>query len=229
MGKTYSSHYCQYKVDLTEKTRKIETVVLGIGNILLGDEGVGVHVIHELQKMDFPSSILFIDGATAGFKLLTLFENYRHSKFIIIDALMIAGNASREKSGGNKHSEVAISKADNTEAGKQKPGLEKPRNKQLSIPNKGDIYMVPLSDFYRINQSAYLSDGFISFHQTSLIDILNFFYISHRIKIPGCFIGINISKTLDINGESNLSLSMGLSREIKTKIPKIIDIVKKHL
>ena len=98
MGKTYSSHYCQYKVDLAEKTRKIETVVLGIGNILLGDEGVGVHVIHELQKMDFPSSILFIDGATAGFKLLTLFENYKHSKFIIIDALMFAADSSDNKS-----------------------------------------------------------------------------------------------------------------------------------
>lgn len=38
-------------------------VVLGIGNILLTDEGVGVHVIEQLEKTDsLPSELEIIDG-----------------------------------------------------------------------------------------------------------------------------------------------------------------------
>lgn len=207
MGKTDSSHYCQHKVDLADK--KIKTVVLGIGNILLGDEGVGVHIVHELQKMDFSSSILFVDGATAGFKLLTLFENYKNSSFIIIDALMMVDDSSNNN---------ILS-----------PEVEKPETGQLRGTNKSNIYVIPLNDFYHINRSQFLKDGFISFHQTSITDVLDLLYVSHKIKISGYFIGINISRTLDRDGKIELPLSMGLSQKIKAVVPEAIDIVKKTL
>jgi hydrogenase maturation protease len=61
-------------------------LILGIGNILLGDEGVGVHVIRELEKKSFPEHVNLLDGGTGGFHLLSIFEEYK--KIILIDATL---------------------------------------------------------------------------------------------------------------------------------------------
>ncbi len=59
--------------------------VFGIGNILLSDDGVGIHVLHKLQnEYNFSPSIELIDGGTKGLDLLPLFEN--RDKVLIIDA-----------------------------------------------------------------------------------------------------------------------------------------------
>lgn len=59
--------------------------VFGIGNILLSDDGVGVHVVHKLMhEYHFSPSIELIDGGTKGLDLLPLFEN--RDKILIIDA-----------------------------------------------------------------------------------------------------------------------------------------------
>ncbi len=59
--------------------------VLGIGNLLLSDDGVGVHVIKKLQdEYEFPKSVELIDGGTKGLDLLPLFEG--KDKILIVDA-----------------------------------------------------------------------------------------------------------------------------------------------
>ncbi len=59
--------------------------VFGIGNILLSDDGVGIHVLHKLQnEYNFSPSIELIDGGTKGLDLLPLFEN--RDKVLILDA-----------------------------------------------------------------------------------------------------------------------------------------------
>ena len=59
--------------------------VFGIGNLLLSDDGVGVHVLHKLiEDYEFPEYVEFIDGGTKGLDLLPLFEN--RDKVLIIDA-----------------------------------------------------------------------------------------------------------------------------------------------
>lgn len=63
-----------------------EILVLGIGNYLMGDEGVGVHFIKRINKTQFPENISFIDGGTGGFSLIPYIEN--HKKVIIVDATM---------------------------------------------------------------------------------------------------------------------------------------------
>ena len=63
-----------------------KTLVLGIGNILLGDEGIGCHVVTKLKDMGEFENVDIIDGGTGGFHLLSLFEDY--PKIIIIDATM---------------------------------------------------------------------------------------------------------------------------------------------
>jgi hydrogenase maturation protease len=49
----------------------LRTVVLGIGNIILSDEGVGVRAAEALQAaFELPADVEVIDGGTAGMELL---------------------------------------------------------------------------------------------------------------------------------------------------------------
>jgi len=62
------------------------TLVLGVGNVLMGDEGVGVHAIAALEKDAIPPGVTLLDGGTGGFHLLSLFAEY--DPIIFIDATM---------------------------------------------------------------------------------------------------------------------------------------------
>lgn len=61
-------------------------LVLGIGNYLMGDEGVGVHLARQLQQIQLPDCVEVLDGGTGGFHLLEYFERYHH--IIMIDAAL---------------------------------------------------------------------------------------------------------------------------------------------
>lgn len=62
-----------------------KTVILGVGNILLSDEGVGVHVANELMKMDLPPDVSVVEGGTDGFRLLNVITEA--DRLIVIDAV----------------------------------------------------------------------------------------------------------------------------------------------
>ena len=61
-----------------------KTLVLGLGNIIMGDEGVGVHVVRALEKHHLPANVDTLDGGTGGFILLEPLQNAGH--IILIDA-----------------------------------------------------------------------------------------------------------------------------------------------
>ena len=67
---------------LPNKTTK--TLILGIGNILLGDEGIGVSVVRELEKTALPEETAILDGGTGSFLLLEPMQ--QAEKIILIDA-----------------------------------------------------------------------------------------------------------------------------------------------
>ncbi|GAH50651.1 unnamed protein product, partial [marine sediment metagenome] len=60
-------------------------VILGLGNILLKDEGVGVHIAREVAGKDLPENVEIIDGGTASLDVLMSMKDV--DKLIIIDAL----------------------------------------------------------------------------------------------------------------------------------------------
>lgn len=64
-------------------------LVLGIGNLLMGDEGVGVHAVRALEREEVPERVPVVDGGTGGFHLLELFDQHRH--MILIDATLDDG------------------------------------------------------------------------------------------------------------------------------------------
>lgn len=59
-------------------------LILGIGNVLMGDEGVGVHTLARLQDEDWPDGVTLVDGGTGGFHLLSLLQDYE--PVVMIDA-----------------------------------------------------------------------------------------------------------------------------------------------
>jgi len=74
--------------DLSHDVERI--VVLGVGNILLTDEGVGVKVVKELeQRYDFPSHVKLVDGGTQGLWLMSTIQ--QADRLIVVDAVLGKG------------------------------------------------------------------------------------------------------------------------------------------
>ena len=65
-------------------------LVLGIGNILLSDEGAGIRVIEKLQeRYEFPENVSVLDGGTLGLSLLGVISEVDH--LIVVDAVRNGG------------------------------------------------------------------------------------------------------------------------------------------
>lgn len=60
-------------------------LILGLGNLLLKDEGVGVVVVQRIKDMALPSDVEVMDGGTKGLDLLYYIEGRK--KVIVIDAV----------------------------------------------------------------------------------------------------------------------------------------------
>jgi hydrogenase maturation protease len=63
----------------------MKTIVLGIGNLILKDDGVGVHVANELKEKINSPDITIDEAITGGMNLVDLIVGY--DKAIIIDAV----------------------------------------------------------------------------------------------------------------------------------------------
>jgi hydrogenase maturation protease len=65
---------------------KSDILILGIGNILLSDEGVGVHAIRLLAAQELPPGIDILDGGTSGADLIDHLDG--RTKVVVIDAAL---------------------------------------------------------------------------------------------------------------------------------------------
>jgi len=63
-----------------------DLLILGIGNYLMGDEGVGVHFAKMMSEEQMPPGVNVLDGGTAGFQLMDDME--RHPCVILVDATL---------------------------------------------------------------------------------------------------------------------------------------------
>jgi len=146
-----------------------KTVILGIGNILLSDEGIGVHVAYELMKMEMPPGVSVVEGGTDGFRLVNVITEA--DRLIVVDA--VRGGA-----------------------------------------EPGSIYRFDANDIKSV------PSGFMtSVHQIGILEVIN---LSGLIgKTP---------KTTVIGIEpKSLQMGLELSPDIKSKVPRIIELVFEEL
>jgi len=66
------------------------TLVLGIGNVLMGDEGLGVAVVETLDRHELPPGVECLDGGTGGFHLLGAMQDA--GRIVLVDATVDGGD-----------------------------------------------------------------------------------------------------------------------------------------
>ncbi|PIU83034.1 MAG: hydrogenase maturation protease [Elusimicrobia bacterium CG06_land_8_20_14_3_00_38_11] len=160
-----------------ENSRRPKTAVVGFGNILMGDEGVGIHVVKELQMQNAKCKIRdveFIDGGTSALDIILSLKDI--DKLVVIDAV---------KNGG--------------------------------IP--GEIYKfhnftIPCEDKFSQFQNSGMQKT--SLHDLNLVDALKIAEKLGTLPKEIVFIGVE---------PKEIEPKMGLSEELKTKIPEIIKTV----
>ena len=64
----------------------VKTAVVGVGNLLLGDEGVGVHVVERLKLAGLPPDVIVLEGGTHFFGYEKELDGAE--KLIIVDAVL---------------------------------------------------------------------------------------------------------------------------------------------
>jgi hydrogenase maturation protease len=68
------------------ETDSMHITIMGVGNLLLTDEGFGIHVVKLLEeRYDFPQNVSVIDGGVLGLNLLGVISEADH--LIVIDAV----------------------------------------------------------------------------------------------------------------------------------------------
>ena len=60
---------------MNSKSEKAKVLILGIGNVLMGDEGIGVHVVNAVEKAALPPGVDCLDGGVGSFLLLEPMQN----------------------------------------------------------------------------------------------------------------------------------------------------------
>ncbi len=63
-----------------------KVLVLGIGNLVLNDAGVGIHIIHMLKSLVMPEGVDVLDGGIGDKALVEVVQEY--NRLILIDAAM---------------------------------------------------------------------------------------------------------------------------------------------
>lgn len=61
-------------------------LILGLGNLLMGDEGLGVHFARQMELETLPDNVDVLDGGTGGFHLMSYLEDY--PVIIAVDATL---------------------------------------------------------------------------------------------------------------------------------------------
>jgi hydrogenase maturation protease len=67
------------------------TLILGLGNPLMADDGAGIQVAELLRQQSLPAEVEVQDGGTAGLGLVPQMAN--HQRVILIDCVRFGGNA----------------------------------------------------------------------------------------------------------------------------------------
>jgi hydrogenase maturation protease len=73
----------QHRGGIMPPPRKV--LILGVGNVLLGDDGFGVHLINSFIDTQFPPNVQILEAGTVSHQLIPLLRELDH--LIVVDAI----------------------------------------------------------------------------------------------------------------------------------------------
>jgi hydrogenase maturation protease len=76
---------------MLDQRQGLRTLVVGIGSLIRGDDGVGIHVVRRLAEAGLPEHVHTLEAGTAGISLLDFVKGY--DRLIIIDAIVTGAPA----------------------------------------------------------------------------------------------------------------------------------------
>ena len=76
---------------MAEKKGSTRILVLGVGNMLLKDEGIGVHVVKAMADRKLPENVILHEGYVAGIDLLDIIQ--QADRLIIVDSVNAGAEA----------------------------------------------------------------------------------------------------------------------------------------
>ena len=68
-------------------TKPQTTLILGVGNIIMGDDGFGIHVVRHLKGIPLPHHVRIEEGGVGGFNLLGSLDGI--TRLIVVDVMMV--------------------------------------------------------------------------------------------------------------------------------------------
>jgi hydrogenase maturation protease len=66
----------------------LKTLVLGLGNPILTDDGIGIHVVQEMATRPLPNNVTCAEASLGGLRLLEIVAGYE--RLILVDAIQTA-------------------------------------------------------------------------------------------------------------------------------------------
>ena len=91
--------------------KRTPVVIIGVGNLLMGDEGAGIHAVALLRGVAWPAGVEVLDGGTAGVGLVHLIDGRRLA--VIVDCADFGGAPGEIRS----FDAEALARDERTEAG----------------------------------------------------------------------------------------------------------------
>ena len=132
-------------------TRKRKTVILGLGNTILTDDGVGIFVVREVGKRLREPNVVVKEASLGGLELLELIKGFDH--LVLIDAMQtgkyevgtLIKLRAEDMKGGSAMSRHQVSFSDALELG---------RRLNMDLPEKIDIYGIEVMDIFTLGESC---------------------------------------------------------------------------
>ena len=132
--------------------KHLKTLILGLGNPILCDDGVGPAVARELEKKLSPQEATVLEASLGGLNLLDLVVGYE--RVIIIDAIKTgggrAGQIHRLKPEAITTSRYTASPHDVNLV----TALELGKRLKLAMPSKIDIFAIEVADTERFSEEC---------------------------------------------------------------------------
>jgi len=133
------------------ETRPRKTLILGLGNTILKDDGIGIYVVREIEKHLRDPNVVVKEASLGGLELLELMKGYDH--LILIDAMQTGEHEvgtliklrAEDLKGGSAMSRHQVSFSDALELG---------RRLNMDLPEKIDIYGIEVMDIYTLEESC---------------------------------------------------------------------------